>query len=96
MHHCDVSSLGSVRSFAEALAAEVGDLHALVHNAGVLTPERRIGEDGFELTLATHVLGPMLMTELLTPLLAEAASPRVIFVTSGGMYTERVDPTTPS
>lgn len=91
VHRCDVSSLESVRTFAEALAAEIGDIAALVHNAGVLTKERLESDDGFELTLATHVLGPMLMTELLTPLLAEAASPRVIFVSSGGMYTERAD-----
>ncbi len=64
---------------------------ALVHNAGVMTKERSTSVDGYELTLATHVLGPLLLTELLTPLLAEAAPSKVVFVTSGGMYTEKLD-----
>ena len=91
LHHCDISSLESVDSLADAIAAEVGDVGALVHNAGVLTPRRSSSLDGHELTLATHVLGPLRLTERLTPLLAEARSPRVIFVSSGGMYTERLD-----
>ncbi len=56
-----------------------------------MTKERSTSVDGYELTLATHVLGPLLLTELLTPLLAEAAPSKVVFVTSGGMYTEKLD-----
>lgn len=92
LHECDISSLASVRSFAMELTAELNGtgVTALVHNAGVMTKERSTSEDGFELTLATHVLGPLLLTELLTPLLAEAAPSTVVFVTSGGMYTEKL------
>ena len=93
LHECDVSSLKSVRALAASLDAELGEagLAALVHNAGVMTKERESSVDGFELTLATHVLGPLLLTDLLTPLLAKAAPSRVVFVTSGGMYTEKLD-----
>ena len=62
-----------------------------MHNAGVMTKERSKSVDGYELTLATHVLGPLLLTDLLTPRLAEAAPSKVVFVTSGGMYTEKLD-----
>jgi dehydrogenase/reductase SDR family protein 12 len=37
--------------------------------------------------MALHVLGPVLMTELLLPSLSADAG-RVVFVTSGGMYTQ--------
>jgi NAD(P)-dependent dehydrogenase (short-subunit alcohol dehydrogenase family) len=92
LHHCDMSSLRSVRELAEELNRDLGaGAAALVHNAGVLTHDRETSIDGHELTLATHVLGPLLLTELLAPALAGAAPTRVIFVSSGGMYTARLD-----
>ncbi|RDI32127.1 SDR family NAD(P)-dependent oxidoreductase [Lentzea flaviverrucosa] len=86
VRHCDVSSLESVRRFA----AEIDRVDVLVHNAGVLPQERAVTAEGHELTFATHVLGPLLMTELLRPLLAASADPRVVLVSSGGMYTQRL------
>jgi dehydrogenase/reductase SDR family protein 12 len=62
-----------------------------VHNAGVLPPERRETPEGLELTFATNVLGPHLLTRLLRDRLVESAPARVIFVSSGGMYTRRLD-----
>ncbi len=92
LHRGDLSSLDSVRELGTSLTDELGDgIAALVHNAGVLTPERKTSVDGYELTLATHVLGPLLLTELLEPALAAGAPSSVIFVTSGGMYTEKLD-----
>lgn len=91
LHRCDLSSLTSVREFAAELATETDELHALVHNAGVMTAGRSRSKDGYELTLATHVLGPLLLTESLRPLLSAGRPSRVVFVSSGGMYTERLD-----
>ena len=48
--------------------------------------------DGVELTFATNVLGPFLLTSLLLPALLAAAPARVITVSSGGMYTARLRP----
>jgi NAD(P)-dependent dehydrogenase (short-subunit alcohol dehydrogenase family) len=62
----------------------------LVHNAGVLPDARVETRDGLELTLATHVAGPFLLTHLLKPRLLEARDGRVIWVSSGGMYTRRL------
>jgi dehydrogenase/reductase SDR family protein 12 len=86
---CDVSSLDEVRRFADDLVGRVPALHALVHNAGVLPPERQESVDGHEITLATHVLGPLLLTERLLPALA-AGDGRVVLVSSGGMYARRL------
>lgn len=85
---CDVSSLGAVRTFAADLRTRVPRLDVLIHNAGLLPATRDETDDGHEITLATHVLGPILLTELLTPILAESDDPRVILMSSGGMYTQ--------
>lgn len=87
---CDVSDLSEVRQFAEGFAREVERLDVLVHNAGVMPARRTESAQGHELSLATHVLGPLLMTESLRPALAAAAGGRVVFVTSGGMYAQRL------
>jgi NAD(P)-dependent dehydrogenase (short-subunit alcohol dehydrogenase family) len=84
---CDVSDLDAVREFAASFTARVPQLHAVVHNAGVLPPERRTYAQGHELTLATHVLGPHLMTGLLADSLAGG---RVVVVTSGGAYSQKL------
>jgi NAD(P)-dependent dehydrogenase (short-subunit alcohol dehydrogenase family) len=90
VHRCDVSDLGSVRSFVASLHATVPRVDVLVHNAGTLPPQRQETADGHELTLATHVLGPLLMTELMRPVLAAAGRSRVVTVSSGGMYTAKL------
>jgi NAD(P)-dependent dehydrogenase (short-subunit alcohol dehydrogenase family) len=87
---CDVSDLTGVAEVGRSLAAEVPKLHALVHNAGVLPPDRAETRDGHELTFATHVLGPHILTDALRGPLVADADGRVIFVVSGGMYTQRL------
>ena len=81
----DVSDTASIRRFVRSLKAPVVDV--IVHNAGVLPDERTETADGHELTLATHVLGPWLLTTLLLPRLRRSGDARVVFVSSGGMYT---------
>lgn len=84
---CDSSDLDDVRRFAAELDAERVDV--LVHNAGALPPQRTESRQGHEMTMALHVLGPVLMTELLRPLLA-GRDARVVLVTSGGVYAQRL------
>lgn len=84
----DVSHLASVRAFAERYAAPRVDV--LIHNAGVLPATRQETPEGLELTLATNVIGPFLLTHLLRAKLAAAGGARVIFVSSGGMYAQRL------
>lgn len=85
----DVSDLASVRRYVASASLEKVDV--LVHNAGVLPPSRILSADGLELTLATHVVGPHLLTSLLATPLRAAGDARVVFVSSGGMYTQRLD-----
>lgn len=90
----DVSDLGAVRAIGERLAASPVDV--LVHNAGVLPDERQETRDGLELTLATHVVGPFLLTQLLRSRLEESEDGRVLWVSSGGMYTRRLQVADPN
>jgi dehydrogenase/reductase SDR family member 12 len=87
---CDLSDLGSVRQFVGRFSKQVPRLDVLVNNAGVLAPERELSKDGLELTLATNVVGPFLLTTRLIPLLQRSAPARIINVSSGGMYTQRI------
>ncbi|WP_308284445.1 dehydrogenase [Pseudonocardia oceani] len=61
----------------------------VVHDAGLLPPGRRTTAQGHELTPATHVLGPHLLTRLLAGPLGEPGG-RVLWVASGGMYAQRL------
>lgn len=84
---CDVADLASVREFAAGFTGGTRRADVLVHNAGVLPATRTENPQGHELCLATHVLGPLLLTDLLAPVLTDA---RVILMSSGGMYTQRL------
>jgi NAD(P)-dependent dehydrogenase (short-subunit alcohol dehydrogenase family) len=86
----DLARPDSVREFAAAFAGEVGELDALVNNAGVMAPERTHTPEGVELTFATNVVGPFQLTALLLPAL-QAAGGRIVNVSSGGMYTAKLD-----
>jgi NAD(P)-dependent dehydrogenase (short-subunit alcohol dehydrogenase family) len=87
----DLSLLTDVRALADELAARHPRVDVLVHNAGALLHERTLTAEGNEVTVATHVLGPFLLTALLLPQLTAAAPGRVVLVASGGMYAERLD-----
>ena len=86
VEECDLGSLAAVADFAADFAARVPALDGLVHNAGLMTDRRTESLEGHELTLSVHVLGPHLLTSLLRPTYTDDA--RVVFVTSGGMYSE--------
>jgi dehydrogenase/reductase SDR family protein 12 len=85
----DLDRLDSVRELAGRLDV-FGPVDTVVHNAGAMFAERGITEDGLERTWQVHAVAPFLLTMLLVPHLAARPDPRVIWVSSGGMYTERL------
>lgn len=84
VERCDLADLDDVRTFSAAVTDHVD---VLVHNAGAMPPERTESPQGHELTMALHVLTPVLMTDLLGDRLSGG---RVVLVTSGGMYGQRL------
>lgn len=91
--HADLSLLSDVRDLAQRLKRRYAHIDVLINNAGALFNQRRETSEGIEMTLATDLLSPYLLTRLLLPSLAAAETGRVIHVASGGMYTQgiRVD-----
>jgi NAD(P)-dependent dehydrogenase (short-subunit alcohol dehydrogenase family) len=87
----DLSSLSSIRDAVARFLDRERRLDVLINNAGVLLPTRMESVDGIEMTFATNVLGPFLLTTLLSPLMKESAPSRIINVSSGGMYTQKLD-----
>ena len=90
----DMGDLDTVRDFAREFHATHDRLDVLIHNAGAIHPDFRTNEAGTELTVLGQVTAPFLLTRMLMPALVAAAPSRVITVSSGGMYTQRLDPAT--
>lgn len=82
----DLSLLADVRRLAQQLLKDEPRIHVLVNNAGVLLNRRATTAEGNEATLATNLLAPFLLTQLLLPRLSESTPSRIINVSSGGMY----------
>jgi dehydrogenase/reductase SDR family protein 12 len=87
---CDLADLSSVRAFAQGFTAAGHRLDVLVNNAGVMSPQRARSADEIELTFAVNVVAPFLLTRSLLEPLRRAAPSRIINVSSGGMYTQRL------
>ena len=80
----EMGDLESVRSACASIQQQFTHIDVLIHNAGALLNTRELSPQGIEQTVASHVVGPFLMTTLLLPLLKGG---RVVTVSSGGMYT---------
>ncbi len=91
-HEADLSLMSDIRDLAATLRDGEDRIDVLINNVGVLLPERTMTEEGLETTLATNLAGHFLLTNSLIPRLIESAPARIINVSSGGMYTERVHP----
>ncbi len=87
----DVEDLDSVRAFAAEFLGRHDRLDVLIHNAGAMHQDYSASPSGTERTVTGHVLAPFLLTRMLLPALTAAAPARVITVSSGGMYAQRLD-----
>ena len=86
----DLSSLSSVRDFAERIRATHSKVDLLVNNAGVMWTPRTTTADGFELQFGTNHLGHFALTGLLLDLLLPVEGSRVVTVSSFGHKTGRI------
>lgn len=91
-YEADLSLMTSIEDLAGRLIQDEPEIHVLVNNVGVLLPERDVTAEGIERTLATDLAGHFLLTNLLVPRLIESAPSRIINITSGGMYSEKIRP----
>ncbi len=86
----DLSSLASIRNFAEAFHKSHQSLDVLVNNAGVMALPYRKTIDGFEMQFGTNHLGHFALTGLLLDTLCAASGARVVNVSSGAHRMGRI------
>lgn len=89
-YEADLSLFAEVRELAGHLNRDLDAIHVLINNVGVLLPEREVTSEGVEKTLATNLAGHFLLTNLLMPKILGSSPARIVNVTSGGMYTQRI------
>ena len=89
--HAELTDLSAVTRMAQDLAVQQQQLDVLINNAGVYMTERRLTQDGFEMTLAVNHLAHFLLTNLLLPLLKKSSGPRVVTVSSITHSSGRID-----
>ncbi|VDP73148.1 unnamed protein product, partial [Schistosoma curassoni] len=78
----DLASLTSIREFVDRIKSKYNKIDFLINNAGLILQNYTTTEDGFEMTMGVNYFGPFLLTELLLPLLRNAAPSRIINVSS--------------
>lgn len=89
-YHClDMSDLKKVYSFA--LDAVKPPIDLLIHNAGEMPHSLTITKEGFEQMFASQVLAPFILTKTLADLGKLRQGCRILFVSSGGMYLQKLD-----
>jgi NAD(P)-dependent dehydrogenase (short-subunit alcohol dehydrogenase family) len=79
---CDVTSYAQVRNMTDHVQNNYSRLDVLINNAGITESVGRESVEGFEMTMATNLLGPFLITRLLLDLLKASAPSRIINVCS--------------
>ncbi len=84
----DMSSLASIRKFAEEFKTKHNRLDVLIHNAANFDHSLKktsLTEDNIEKIFATNHVGIVLLTQLLLDLLKQSAPSRIITVASKGL-----------
>jgi NAD(P)-dependent dehydrogenase (short-subunit alcohol dehydrogenase family) len=86
----ELTSLASIRAFADRFLSRHDALQILANNAGVMACPFSKTADGFELQFGTNHLGHFLMTGLIAPALLRGAPARIVSVSSRGHHMSPV------
>ena len=86
----DMGVMKDVHTLADRLLAAGEPVDILVNNAGALFNPRQQTPEGLEKSFALLLMGPYILTERLQPLLAKSGDARVVNVSSGGMYSQKI------
>lgn len=89
----DMTDAASIGALAERVIREHPGLDAVIHNAGIMQPEKLV-ENAFlptaELTVATNLLGPMRLTSALLPQLMSRPRAAILTISSGLAFVPMV------
>ncbi|TPV95937.1 MAG: SDR family NAD(P)-dependent oxidoreductase [Myxococcales bacterium FL481] len=79
---CDLADLASVRACADEILTRCSRIDVLVNCAGANFNERRLNEDGMELSWVVNHLGGFLLTQLLLERLKDSAPAKIVHLSS--------------
>lgn len=85
----DLGRMQDIKQVARQLRDTKKSIDVLINNAGALFNARKETSEGFEQTFATDLLGVFYLTELLKKSIVPCSG-RIINVSSGGMYTQKI------
>lgn len=75
---CDLASVKSTKNFIKSFKETHSSLHVLFNNAAVLSQNRIVTEDGYEMMFQTNYLAPVLLITSLLDLLKSSSPSRII------------------
>jgi NAD(P)-dependent dehydrogenase (short-subunit alcohol dehydrogenase family) len=88
----DLSLLSSTQALGTEILARHPQITVLVNNAGIFDARRIITSEGLERVLATNLLSPVLLSQILLPALRAGAPSRIVTVGSSTSDSARLDP----
>ncbi|MDD9266188.1 SDR family oxidoreductase [Paenibacillus sp. GCM10023248] len=87
---CDFSALSNVRRLAIEYSNNYDRLDVLINNAGIITRERQLTQDGYEMQFGVNHLAPFLLTNLLLEQLKMSKAGRIVTVSSLGHFYGKI------
>jgi NAD(P)-dependent dehydrogenase (short-subunit alcohol dehydrogenase family) len=84
----DLSLMSAVDKVSREILRAEPFIHVLINNAVILPSEYTETAEGLELSHATNLIAPFLLTNQLKGRLVESAPAHIVNVISGGMYTQ--------
>jgi NAD(P)-dependent dehydrogenase (short-subunit alcohol dehydrogenase family) len=82
VYNIDLASGASIKQFVRSFLQDFDHVNILINNAGIITMDYEITEDGFERIMAVNTIGPYLLTTLLAPHFPPGADNRIINLSS--------------
>jgi retinol dehydrogenase 12 len=79
----DLSSMESIRNFAQDINDNEERVDILINNAGLICPKWKT-KDGYDMTFGVNHLGPFLLTNLLLDKLKQSKQGRIVNLASKG------------
>lgn len=88
----DLGSLAQLRRLAETFMVRYPRLDVLINNAGIISPQRVLTEDGYEKTFQVNYLAQFCLTQMLLDELRKSPQGRVINLSSSVYRAGKFDP----
>lgn len=83
----DFSNLKSVAHMANQIVKQYPKIDVLINNAGIFKTSIEQNQEGLDVRFVVNFLSPVLLTDLLKPLLEKGESPRIVNLSSAAQAT---------